>query len=229
MQWFTFDLLSPANAGINDFSSYFLGTLFIILLPGPNSLFVLTTASQKGWRSGVWGALGIFIGDCILMIGVALGAASLLLSSPILFNLVRTVGASYLGWMGIGLIRTGWQRWASSETVITNTSLQARLMQLHPLLAALALSLTNPKAIFFFIAFFSQFIQADFGYPAYTFLYLAVVLQLMSMSYLAALILVGQTCLHFLKSHHRAAAMLWMAAGLMFVGFAIRLLLASKI
>ncbi|WP_114638888.1 leucine efflux protein LeuE [Polynucleobacter necessarius] len=225
MQWFTFSLLSPANAGINDFSSYFLGTLFIILLPGPNSLFVLTTASQKGWRSGVWGAMGIFIGDCILMIGVALGAASLLLSSPILFNLVRTVGASYLGWMGSGLIRTGWQRWTSSETIIANTSLQARLMQLHPLLAALALSLTNPKAIFFFIAFFSQFIQTDFGYPAYTFLYLALVLQLMSMSYLAALILVGQKCLHFFKSHHRAAAMLWMIAGAMFVSFAVRLLL----
>ena len=226
MQWFTFSLLSPANAGINDFSSYFLGTLFIILLPGPNSLYVLTTASQKGWRSGVWGALGIFIGDCILMIGVALGAASLLLSSPILFSLVRTVGALYLAWMGVGLVRTGWQRRASPERVIANTSLQARLMQMHPMMAALALSLTNPKAIFFFIAFFSQFIQTDFGYPTYTFLYLAVVLQLMSMSYLAALILVGQACLDFFKQHHRAAAILWMIAGSMFVGFAIRLLLA---
>jgi len=93
------------------------------------------------------------------------------------------------------------------------------------MMAALALSLTNPKAIFFFIAFFSQFIQTDFGYPTYTFIYLAVVLQLMSMSYLTALILVGQSCLHFFQRHHRAAAMLWMFAGLMFVGFAIRLLL----
>ena len=85
MEWFSLSLLSPSNAGINDFSSYLLGTLLVILLPGPNSLYVLTIATQKGWRSGAWGALGIFVGDSILMGAVALGAASLLMSSPPLF------------------------------------------------------------------------------------------------------------------------------------------------
>ena len=225
MEAFTLGLLSPASVGILDFPSYLLGTLFIILLPGPNSLYVLTITTQKGWRSGAWGALGIFIGDSVLMIGVALGAASLLLSSPVLFNVVRTIGALYLGWMGFGLLRNGWQRWTSVTNSAKASSMQMRLMQMHPLLAALALSLTNPKAIFFFIAFFSQFIRPDFIYPAYTFLYLAVVLQLMSMSYLALLIAIGQLFLDFFKRHYRAAAALWMVAGLVFISFAIRLAL----
>jgi leucine efflux protein len=98
-------------------------------------------------------------------------------------------------------------------------------MRLHPLVAALALSLTNPKAIFFFIAFFSQFIRPDSANPTYTFLYLATVLQLMSMTYLAALICVGQFCSKFFKTHPRWAASLWILAGLLFIGFALRLLI----
>jgi len=102
MEFFTLDLLNPSNAGIVDFSTYLLGTILTILLPGPNSLYVLTITTQKGWRAGAWGAVGIFIGDSVLMIAVALGAASLLASSLILFGIVSTIGALYLAWMGFG-------------------------------------------------------------------------------------------------------------------------------
>ena len=223
MEFFSLDLLKPSNAGIIDFTSYLLGTLFIILLPGPNSLYVLTITTQRGWKLGAWSALGIFIGDLVLMIAVALGAASLLISSPVLFAIVRTLGAAYLAWMGVGLLRSGQQRWVSGHSEAYE--IQVRLMRLHPLVAALALSLTNPKAIFFFIAFFAQFIRPDSANPTYTFLYLATVLQLMSMTYLAALICVGQFCSKFFKTHPRWAASLWILAGLLFIGFALRLLI----
>jgi len=225
MEFFSLDLLKPSNAGVVDFVSYLLGTLFIILLPGPNSIYVLSITTQRGWKLGAWSALGIFIGDLVLMIAVALGAASLLISSPVLFTIVRTLGAVYLAWMGLGLLRSGQQRWVSkghSEAY----EIQGRLIRLHPLLAALALSLTNPKAIFFFIAFFSQFIRPDSTNPTHTFLYLATVLQLMSMTYLAALICVGQLFSKVFETHPRWAASLWMLAGLLFIGFALRLLIA---
>ena len=224
MEFFSLDLLKPSNAGIIDFTSYLLGTLFIILLPGPNSIYVLTITTQRGWKLGAWSALGIFIGDLVLMLAVALGAASLLLSSPLLFTIVRSLGAAYLAWMGIGLLRSGQRRWAL-QAHSEHYEIQARLMRLHPLVAALALSLTNPKAIFFFIAFFSQFIRPDSANPTYTFLYLAIVLQLMSMTYLAALICVGQLFSTFFETHPRWAASLWMLAGLLFVVFALRLLM----
>ena len=224
MEWINFELLSPANAGIVDFSGYLLGTLLIILLPGPNSLYVLTIATQKGWRSGAWGAFGIFIGDSILMIAVALGAASLLMSSPIIFSFVRIAGALYLAWMGFGLLRSGIQRWSLGAQAKAY-EIQLRLMQLHPVLAALSLSLTNPKAIFFFIAFFSQFIRPDIASPAFTFIYLAIVLQMMSMTYLGGLICAGQFFSKYFERHPRSAAVLWMLAGLLFMAFALRLVI----
>ena len=225
MEWLTLELLSPSNAGILDFPTYLLGTIFTILFPGPNSLYVLTITTQKGWRFGVWGALGIFIGDSILMIAVALGAASLLLSSPLLFNTVRTLGALYLAWMGLGLLRSGMKRWNHSMNIAADSGMQVRIMRLHPSMAALTLSLTNPKAILFFIAFFSQFIRPDFENPARTFFYLAIVLQILSMTYLASLICIGQFFLKFFLRRPRLAAALWMLAGILFIGFALRLLL----
>jgi leucine efflux protein len=217
MEW----LLSPSSAGIIDFPTYLLGTLLTILFPGPNSLYVLTITAHKGWRSGAWAASGIFIGDSVLMIGVALGAATLLASSPTIFNVVRSLGAIYLAYLGMGLVRGGKIRWSGSDgpehSEVAN--------QGFIIVAALTLSLTNPKAIFFFVSFFSQFIQPDFAYPIHTFLYLACVLQLMSMTYLTALICAGQIFLRFFQKRPRWAAVLWIFVGILLIAFAIRLLL----
>lgn len=225
MEWFTLSLLSPSNAGIIDFPTYLLGTVIVILFPGPNSLYVLTVTTQRGWRFGVQGAIGIFIGDSVLMLAVVMGAASLLASSPFIFNLMRTIGALYLGWMGFGLVRSGLQHWKPQAGAATENKFHSRLMQLHPLVAALALSLTNPKAIFFFIAFFSQFIRSEFEDPLHTFFYLAVVLQLISMAYLASLIGVGQVFLKFFQRKPHLTAILWILAGVLFISFAIRLII----
>lgn len=221
MDWF----ISPSSVGIVDFPTYLLGVIFTILFPGPNSLYVLTIASLRGWRAGAWASLGIFIGDAILMIGVALGAATLLNSSPSTFNFLRMLGAAYLAWMGYGFISDGMRRWRGDQTVVTENGEAHYLNTLHPLIASLTLSLTNPKAIFFFVSFFAQFIQPGYAHPVHTFLYLAVVLQLVSMTYLAGLIFLGQYFLGFFKKHSRYAAILWLAVGMLLVGFAAKLLL----
>ncbi|MFM9997891.1 MAG: LysE family transporter, partial [Burkholderiaceae bacterium] len=64
--------------GVTDLWTYAIGALGIILLPGPNSLFVLSLATTRGVRAGYQGALGVFAGDIILLLLTALGAASLL-------------------------------------------------------------------------------------------------------------------------------------------------------
>ncbi|MBU3576111.1 leucine efflux protein LeuE [Polynucleobacter sp. UK-Mo-2m-Kol15] len=221
MDWF----ISPASVGIVDFPTYFVGVIFVILFPGPNSLYVLTIAGLKGWRAGVLASLGIFIGDAILMMAVALGAASLLQSSPSIFNLIRILGAAYLAWMGYGFIRGGLVRWRGAQLFVAEDGSAHYLNTLHPFLVALTLSLTNPKAIFFFVSFFAQFIQPGYAKPGHTILYLALVLQAISMSYLAGLIFTGQFFLSFFKTHPHYAAALWLIVGVLLIAFAGKLLL----
>ena len=68
--------------GITDLTTYIIGTFLIVLLPGPNSLYVMSIASRYGIKTGYMGALGIFTGDLILMLCTVLGAASLLKAFP---------------------------------------------------------------------------------------------------------------------------------------------------
>jgi leucine efflux protein len=214
--------------GIVHLPSFVLGTIAIVLLPGPNSLYVLTTASQSGWRPGVWASLGIVAGDSVLILAVVLGAASLLHSSPTLFLVLRLVGAVYLLWIGWGLIQIAWQRYWGREQ-IKATSMGGRLLQMHPFIAALGLSLTNPKAIFFFISFFTQFVDPEFPNPALSFLYLAAILQIISVSYLTILIWAGQGLVERFKRHPQWAAGLWLVVGLLFIAFAVRLVLSDHV
>jgi leucine efflux protein len=221
MNWF----ISPSSVGIVDFPTYLVGVIFTILFPGPNSLYVLAIASVKGWRAGAWATVGIFIGDAILMMGVALGAVSLLNSSPSTFNFLRMLGAAYLAWMGFSFIRGGLARWHGTQEWASGDSRPRYFNTLHPAVAALTLSLTNPKAIFFFVSFFTQFIQAEYAYPVHAFLYLALVLQIVSMTYLISLICAGQFFLSFFNKHRCYAAALWVFVGTLLIGFAGKLLL----
>jgi leucine efflux protein len=79
--------------------------------------------------------------------------------------------------------------------------------------------------MFFFVSFFTQFVDPDFHQPALGFFYLAVVTQLLSMAYLAILIGAGQYCLRLVKTHPVLAASLWLTTGVLFIAFSLRLLL----
>jgi leucine efflux protein len=220
-------LMHWSDFGIIHFPSYLMGAILIILLPGPNSLYVLALSAERGWPKGIWAAAGIVVGDAIIMLSVALGAATVLASSPLTYNVLRLLGAAYLAWLGLGIIRVGIARLKMKEvsTKASNFKQAEAIMRLHPFLAALLLALTNPKAIFFFISFFTQFVDPDFHQPALGFFYLAVVTQLISMAYLATLIGAGQYCLGLVKAHPMIAAGLWLATGILFIAFSLRLLL----
>ena len=213
--------------GIIHFSSYLLGAILIILLPGPNSLYVLALSAEQGWRKGVWASAGIVVGDAIIMLSVALGAATVLASSPLIYAILRLLGAGYLAWLGLGIIRVGLARLQAkgSNANITSLPQAEAILRLHPFLAALLLALTNPKAIFFFISFFTQFVDPDFHQPALGFFYLALVTQCIRIAYLVTLSGAGQYCLGFVKAHPRIAASLWLATGALFIVFSLRLLL----
>ncbi len=219
------DWMNLTHVGVVQLPTFILGTIAIVLLPGPNSLYVLTASSKLGWRAGAWASCGIVVGDSILMVAIVLGAASLLQSSPSLFMAIRWLGAIYLLWLAWGLMRTAWSRWHSTSQQHSTQAGSMRLMQMHPLAAALALSLTNPKAIFFFISFFTQFVDPQFANPALSFLYLAIILQVISITYLGGLIWVGETLAHNIEHHPQWAAVLWFGVGSLFIYFALRLLM----
>lgn len=218
--------------GITDLSTYLVGLLLIILLPGPNSLYVLSVAARRGPRAGYRAAAGVFTGDAILMLLAAGGVASVLKTSPGAFAVVKYAGAAYLAWLAIGLLRGAVGAWRSrhelpeaAEEAVEDQN--PRIPIERPYRRALAISLLNPKAILFFVSFFVQFVDPAYAHPALSFLVLAALVQLFSLTYLSALIFGGHRMAEVFRERRRLSAGLSSGVALAFLGFAVKLTLAS--
>ncbi|VUC84714.1 transport protein [Raoultella terrigena] len=89
-----------AEFGVLNYLTYLVGAIFIILVPGPNTFFVLKTGIAHGIRKGYLAAAGVFIGDAVLMLLAFAGVATLIKTTPVLFNIVRYLGPSICcGWV----------------------------------------------------------------------------------------------------------------------------------
>ncbi|WOE32354.1 MULTISPECIES: leucine efflux protein LeuE [unclassified Acinetobacter] len=208
--------------GITDLTTFIIGTILIVILPGPNSLFVMSIASKHGIKAGYQGALGVYTGDLILILLTALGAASLLHTFPWLFILLKIIGAIYLSYLGVKLCLAAIHTW---KAVATPAQLRQppSLEQLKPFRTALTISILNPKAILFYLSFFVQFVDPAYPYPAITFAALATVLQIISMGYLTLLIFSGAALARYFSYRYKFTAICVASVGVLFCGFGIKL------
>ena len=213
--------------GVTDIWTYVVGAFGIILLPGPNSLFVLSVATARGVKAGYQGACGVFVGDTILLTLTALGASSLLRTHPALFMVVKYAGAAYLTWVGLNLVWNAVQKWRNRDVkqVVIQPETPAHLA--HPFKRALMISLLNPKAILFLLSFFVQFIDASYDTPAIPFLILSTILMVFSALYLFGLIFAGARLAQGFSRRKRLTAGLSGAVGGLFVWFGAKLATAS--
>lgn len=206
-----------AEYGVLNYWTYLVGAIFIVLVPGPNTLFVLKNSVGRGVKGGYLAACGVFIGDAILMFLAYAGVATLIKTTPVLFNIVRYLGAFYLLYLGAKILYatlTSKGR-AATETVVPFGAIFKR---------ALILSLTNPKAILFlcflFLCNLLTLLRRILGCH---FFILATTLEIVSFCYLSFLILSGAFVTHYIGTKKKLAKVGNSLIGLLFVGFAARL------
>ena len=216
--------------GVTGYGTYVLGALLIVLLPGPNSMYVLSVAARKGIRTGFRAATGVFLGDTTLIVLTSLGAASLLRATPLVFDGVKLVGAAYLVYIGYGMLKAARRMWldrhADPDAPDTDPA-AAPDAQERPFRRALVISLLNPKAILFLLSFFVQFVDRSYGQPEVSFAILGGTLQLFSFLYLTTLIMAGTTLANAFRRRRRLSAALTTGVAGLFIGFAAKLATAS--
>ncbi|KKD00203.1 leucine efflux protein LeuE [Photobacterium halotolerans] len=209
-----------AEYGVLNFWAYVVGAIFIVLLPGPNSLFVLKTGMGQGIRQGYLAATGVFIGDAVLIFCAYAGVATLIQTTPILFTLVRYLGAVYLLFLGGKIVYSAFQ---SRESADMSPALQGKKV----FRKALILSLTNPKAILFYVSFFVQFIDMSYASPGVPFLILAAVLEMISLIFLSVLIIAGAYITQLVRASKSMQKIGNALMGTLFIGFAARLAMSN--
>ncbi|WP_436992958.1 leucine efflux protein LeuE [Streptomyces sp. enrichment culture] len=215
--------------GVTDLPTYLAGLLVIVLLPGPNSLYVLSVAARRGIRKGYVAASGVWCGDTVLMTLSAAGVASLLQTNAVLFGIVKYAGAGYLTWLAVGMLRSAWSMWrgrpgpADAEPDAGTGAAGPEPAGERPFRRAFVVSLLNPKAILFFVAFFVQFVDPAYPYPALSFVVLGTLAQVASVLYLSLLIFAGTHLAAAFRTRRRLSATATSAAGALFLGFAAKL------
>jgi len=209
--------------GVINLGMFLAGVVVIILMPGPNSLYVLSTAARLGVADGYKAAGAVFIGDAIIMLLAALGVGSLMRIYPVAFVFLQYAGAAYLVWLGLKVMRG-----ALASNGFGGGDPHAACRE-NPFKRALALSLSNPKAILFFVSFFVQFVDPSKGHTGLAFLLLSCIVQVVSMAYLSLLIFGGAQVARVYGGNPTVQRMGGTLVGVAFMGFGVCLALKAAL
>jgi leucine efflux protein len=203
---------------IQNYPSFLIAILIFQLVPGPGTIAILNATARNGVGAGFGAVLGTLLGDFIYMVAAVLGLAAVMQANPILFEALQWFGAAYLVWMGIQLLRT---RFADVGAIPEPT-----LSGWTYFRQACAVSLTNPKVILFFVAFFPLFLRAEASGTTLVAMMLHVTL--LSFLYQAALVLVGNAVAARLKSLPFARRLATQLAGIALIGFGFKLAASNR-
>ncbi|MFN4104099.1 MAG: LysE family transporter [Tepidimonas sp.] len=202
--------------GIADYGAFVVAILVFLAIPGPGNLALVTATGKGGVRGGLAATLGVIAGDQVLMWLAVAGVAALLLAYPAAFAAVQWLGAAYLAWLGVRMLRA---RPDAAPVLHLRAGQYFR--------QSLMITLLNPKAIVFYMAFFPLFVDPARHQGLVTFGVMAATIAALTFAY--GVVVVGLT--HRLAERLRASPRLttWLnrVAGTLLVGFGLKLALTK--
>ena len=198
--------------GVNDYGTFVVTIIVFLLIPGPGNLALITSTSKGGIRGGLAATAGVILGDQVLMWSALAGVAALLAAYPQAFAIMQWVGAAYLAWLGVQML-------LAKPGAAPVLNIKAG----HYLRQALAITLLNPKAILFYMAFFPMFVNPPTSQGMVTYAFLAITIAVLTFFYG----LTSTLLTHYLAERVRANPLvsrgLEKIAGLFLLGFGVKL------
>ncbi|NIA54737.1 LysE family translocator [Massilia sp. TW-1] len=209
--------------GIHDLSLFVVSGLLLNIMPGPDSLLIMTRSATQGWRAGSAAALGIGTGTFVHIFAAALGMSAILATSAAAFTVVKLLGAAYILYLAIGML-------LSKRAV--GSAVQAPALAPLPLRRiygqGILTNVLNPKVALFFLAFVPQFIDANAPHKALAFIVLGAIFNINGMLWCHALALFTAQARARLKLNPAVTQWLNRATGGLFVWLGVKLALAKQ-
>lgn len=201
--------------GVADYGAFVVAIIVFLLIPGPGNLALITSTGKGGVRGGAAATLGVILGDQVLMWLAVAGVAALLGAYPAAFNAVQWLGAAYLAWLGGKMLLA-----KPGAAPILN------IKPHHYLNQALMITLLNPKAIVFYMAFFPLFVDPARHQGIATFAVMAVTIAVLTFAYGLSVVLLTHFLAERLRANPKVSVGLEKLAGLFLLGFGVKLALA---
>lgn len=208
--------------GIHDLALFVVSGLLLNLMPGPDSLLVMTRSATQGWRAGSAATLGIASGTFVHIFAAALGLSAVLAASATAFTVVKLAGAAYILYMAVGLLRSKAQD--DVQRPLALAPLPFRKIYAQGFLT----NVLNPKVALFFLAFVPQFIDANAPHKAIAFIILGCIFNFNGTLWSHALALFTGEASRRVKLNPAVTLWLKRATGGLFVGLGLKLALARQ-
>ena len=198
--------------GIADYGAFVAAVTVFLLIPGPGNLALITSTGKGGWRAGMACCLGVMAADQVLMWLAVAGVATLLAAYPAAFHAVQWVGAAYLAWLGYKLL--------------TARPGDAPAIQIQPrqyFRQGALITLMNPKAIVFYMAFFPMFVNPAKHQGLLTFGVMAGTVALITLLYSLVVVMLTTVLAERLRANPAVVKWLEKTAGVFLIGFGLKL------
>jgi hypothetical protein len=198
--------------GISDYGSFVAAIILFLAIPGPGNLALITSTSKGGVPGGLGATMGVIAGDQVLMWLAVAGVATVLSTYPAAFSAVQWLGAAYLAWLG-------WKMWTAQPGDAPVLNIRPR----HYFQQALAITLLNPKAIVFYMAFFPLFVDPQHHLGLVSFAIMAATIAALTFLYGLGMTLLTHYLAERMRANPRMVRWLEKIAGIFLIGFGVKL------
>ena len=202
--------------GIADYGAFVVAIVVFLAIPGPGNLALITSTGKGGVRGGLAATMGVIAGDQVLMWAAVAGVAALLAATPTLFSAVQWIGAGYLAWLGWKMLTA-----KPGDAPVLNIRPRQYFQQ------AAAITLLNPKAIVFYMAFFPLFVDPAHHQGLVTFGAMAATIAALTFAYGLGMTLIVHFLAERLRANPRIGRTLEKIAGVFLIGFGVKLALSK--
>ena len=200
--------------GIADYGAFVVAIIVFLAIPGPGNLALLTATGKGGVRAGMAATLGVIAGDQVLLWLAVAGLSAVLINYPGLYSSVKWAGAAYL--MGLGY---------SLFNVKPGDAPVLDMKPDHFFRQGLFITVLNPKAIVFYMAFFPLFVDPKIHLGLVTFGFMALTIAALTLAYGLVVVLLAHHLAERVRANPMVAVMLNKVAGTLLMGFGLKLAL----
>lgn len=202
--------------GIADYGAFVVAIIVFLAIPGPGNLALITSTGKGGMGGGLAATLGVIAGDQVLMWMAVAGVAALLAAYPAAFAFVQWAGAAYLAWLGWKMLNA-----KPGDAPVLDIRPRQYFQQ------ALTITLLNPKAIVFYMAFFPLFVDPQKHQGLVTFGAMAATIAVLTFLYGLAVVLLTHFLAERMRASPRITQLLNKIAGVFLIGFGIKLAISK--
>ena len=202
--------------GVADYWAFVIAVIVFLAIPGPGNLAIITSTSKGHIVGGLAATAGVIAGDQVLMWLAVAGVAALLTSNPGVFSLVQYAGAIYLAYLGVRMILA-----KPGDAPILHMEPRRFFRQ------GMLITLLNPKAIVFYMAFFPLFVDPKTHQGLVTFGAMAITIAVLTFLYCLTVILITHFAAERMRASPRVTGWLNKIAGTMLVGFGVKLAISK--